>query len=174
MSFYNDTDSYCKTCRADYVRKQNRTKDGLIKKLYYNHRASSKKRGQAPPAYNYEQLRDWVYEQGDTYEQLYDAWVRSDYDSMLKPSIDRLDDYGTYNLNNLQLMTWAENKEKYSKNRVKQFKAVKLVKNDGTAKEFACLRDAAKFLDVSQCYVSHVSNGTLDTEYIQGWRIIPA
>lgn len=43
------------------------------------------------------------------FDELFNNWVRSGYDKMLKPSPDRLDNSKPYTLDNLELVTWAEN-----------------------------------------------------------------
>ena len=52
-------------------------------------------------------FREWMY--ANSYEELFDNWASSDYDAMLKPSVDRLDSYKGYTYNNIQLGTWRQN-----------------------------------------------------------------
>ena len=41
---------------------------------------------------------------------LFDDWVLSGYKSDKKPSVNRLNDYEPYTLENIELVTWAENR----------------------------------------------------------------
>ncbi len=104
-------DSFCKDCRK--IQKQNdaRTRNGMIVLMACSQRAKSKKRGHTPPSYTTKELRKWVHSQPN-FEELYLAWKKSNYDTNLKPSCNRLDDYLPYSLDNLELITWKENNEK--------------------------------------------------------------
>jgi len=73
------------------------------------------------------------------YHTLHDAWKESKYSTQLSPSCDRVDDYAPYTLDNLQLMTWGENKAKYhidAKSGInnKKAKAVKQITSEGNVK----------------------------------------
>jgi hypothetical protein len=48
------------------------------------------------------------------FHYLYDNWAKSGYKKELSPSFDRLDDYKSYTFDNIQIMTWAENRKKYN------------------------------------------------------------
>ena len=95
----------------DSVKKYRRSKKGLTSKIYSNQMMTSRKRGHNQPEYNSKQLRDWLF-QHPNFNKLYSDWKNSGYDKMLVPSIDRLDDCKGYSFNNIQLMTWQENKDK--------------------------------------------------------------
>ena len=74
-----------------------------------------KNRGHKPPEYSFEQFYNWLINQ-QKFEKLYNDWIASGCENNLKPSVDRPNDYKGYSLNNIQLMTWRENKEKYYSN----------------------------------------------------------
>ena len=99
----------CKKC----IKRFDRSLSGLVKKMLSNQKAKSKKRGHLPPQYTEQELFDWVWSQPQA-KSLYDSWVASNYHTDLIPSIDRLDDYKTYSLDNIQLTTGKENKDRYS------------------------------------------------------------
>ena len=103
--------SACKVCSNKTQLDYKRTKKGLVSEIYSSQRSSCKNRGHEFPTYTLEDLRLWVYSQPN-FQELYDNWVNSDYDTMLKPSCDRSDDYKGYDLNRLTLMTWQENFDK--------------------------------------------------------------
>lgn len=90
------------------MKKYDRTKQGVVSTIYYSQIRSSEMRNHPLPSYTKKELEKWIFSQPN-FEKLYNDWVKSDYDRWLKPSIDRLDDYKPYSLDNIQLMTWKEN-----------------------------------------------------------------
>ena len=80
-------------------------------KIIGRQRANSKRRKHNLPNYSVKELRDWLYDQ-TLYHILFNKWVASGYKKELAPSCDRKDDTLPYTLDNIQLMTWAENKSK--------------------------------------------------------------
>lgn len=118
----------CKECRNCHKKKYNQTEDGLLINMYNSQKGHSKKRGHKLPNYTKYELGIWCKSQ-KLWSKLLCDWVNSGYKTELIPSIDRLDDYKPYTLDNIQLMTWAENKAKGHKDRKegrnnKQSKAV--------------------------------------------------
>ena len=56
---------------------------------------------------------EWLLKQ-KLFHDLYSEWVLSNYDKLLKPSCDRLDEKKPYSFNNIELKTYGENlKEAY-------------------------------------------------------------
>jgi len=82
----------------------------LISILFKSQCFNSKRRGHKPPTYTKEELTDFMYKNG--YEALFLKWEKGGFLKKEKPSIDRVDDYKGYSLNNIQLTTWEENKAK--------------------------------------------------------------
>lgn len=100
-------DYYCKSC----VNKSRKTKSGLITRIYDSQKSSSKLRGQNPPDYDKKTFIKWILKQ-PMFEKLFINWKDSNYDKMLRPSIDRKKDNLSYTIDNIQLMTWKENDDK--------------------------------------------------------------
>ena len=92
----------------EYHKEYNRTKRGKIKTIYHNQRRASTERGHSMPTYTEAELRDWLYSQ-KLFHELYDKWKANDYDRLIAPSVDRLDDDEGYSLGNIQLVTFDEN-----------------------------------------------------------------
>ena len=103
--------SCCRQCYILKLKKYYKTIPGLITKVYSQQRHNSKKRGNPLPTYSNKELLVWIKEQL-TFEILYKNREGSWYKTQLIPSIDRIDDYKWYSLDNIQLMTWEENKQK--------------------------------------------------------------
>ncbi len=91
--------------------KYRRTKKGVIAALYYDQRGSSVSRGHPYPAYSKKDFYDWIMSQPD-FHHIYHLWRISNFDSMLKPSVDRLDDFEPYTFSNIRVVTWFENRRK--------------------------------------------------------------
>ena len=106
-------DYICKDCSSDVCLEWQRSKNGLVSRIYNNQRGKSKRRGHALPDYAVQQLRDWITSQV-VYHTMHRAGVASNDDRNFVPSCDRIDDDKPYTLDNIQLMTWKENDDKGS------------------------------------------------------------
>jgi len=87
--------------------KYSRTQKGVITRLFIQHKSVSKKRGNKPPRYSKDELKEWLYKNG--FYAMWCQWVNSGYDKYMKPSVDRLNDYKGYSLDRIQLVTWEFN-----------------------------------------------------------------
>ena len=158
-------DAYCKQCRLE----ESRTIEGVISKIYLNQIHNSKARGHISPSYTKEQLRVWLMVSQSKFIELFDAWVLSGYKSSLKPSVDRLDDYKGYSLDNIQIMTWAENKSKGNLDAKegrnnKHNKAVRQYTLDGIfIEEFHSSQEASRQLGINQSNISACCTGRYKT-----------
>ena len=101
----------CKECSKKRELKYSRTKKGLITIIYSNQRKNSKHRKHIAPAYTRNELMDWVLSK-EEFHHIFHLWRVSGYDKLLKPSIDRLNDYEPYNFSNIRVITWVENNKK--------------------------------------------------------------
>ncbi len=91
-------------------RNYRRTLKGLSVRMYTNQKTRSKISG-TPVAYTKQEFDQWLFSQ-PKYSVLHTAWVASDYNRWLAPSVDRIDCTKGYTLNNIELMTWQENSDK--------------------------------------------------------------
>lgn len=74
--------------------------------------ALAKRKGFTPINFSKDEFIDFL-NSSTPIADLYDAWVKSGYESSLKPSVDRLDDYQGYSLGNIQVTTQKQNIDKY-------------------------------------------------------------
>jgi len=106
----------CKICVKAYNVSFQRTLKGKLGLAHSHQVEKSKRRGHKPPNYTRKEFIDRYINNKD-YLTLYNNWVKSDYNNLLSPSFDRLDDYKPYTFDNLQMITWGENNKKANSDR---------------------------------------------------------
>lgn len=84
---------------------------GLITTMYSTMRGSSRTRKMDLPTFTKEEFSNWLLSR-DNFNSIIKKWGEDNYNKNSKPSIDRIDDYKGYTLDNIQLATWIENKNK--------------------------------------------------------------
>ena len=141
----------------------NHSKVGVAQAMLDRQRRSSKERGHKAPNYSRAELIIWLYDNG--YTKLFQEWVDSGYDRDMKPSADRKDDYKSYTLDNLQLVTFRENYTKASKDMKKginnkQSKAVVQLTLDGeVVAEFFSGSEAGRILGLDNSSIAKCCKG---------------
>ena len=154
----------CKKCNVERATSLSRTQNGLVGKIYSHQKKSSEKRCHHLPLYTLDELKAWVFSQANFY-RLYDAWVDSGYNTELRPSIDRLDDYVGYSFDNIRLTTWENNKAKCymdTKNGLnnKQNKAVRQYTKDMVfIAEYYSIAEASRRVGVVRSCIYRVASG---------------
>lgn len=106
----------CKDCtRADVKTNSDRvgnsydiTRKGVMRVMYQSQKNSQKVRWHGKVPYTKSEFVDWCISNG--FDCIYDDWVKSGHEKGLKPSVDRLDDFKGYSLDNIRLVTWGENR----------------------------------------------------------------
>ena len=106
----------CRQCNKKTKVKYVRTIQGVVVKLYNHQIENSKKRSHELPSYSEQELYEWLNSQ-DLFHKLFNEWVSCEYDTNKKPSVDRKDDYKPYSFDNIQIMTWEQNRNKYYSDR---------------------------------------------------------
>lgn len=135
----------CKECRKRFTR----TPFGLCKEIYAAQKVKSKRRKYSPPTYTEEELFVWINSQTN-FIRLFNEWVNSGYQTNLRPSVDRIDDYKSYQLSNIRLITWKENNENNYASQIqglntKKSIAVDMLDESGMfIKRFHSVSDAAR------------------------------
>ena len=102
----------------EHFLKKTRTKEGLISKIYATQKQSSKRRNHELPSYTKKEFSEWMYKQ-ENFNKIYEEWKYKDYKKDLVPSVDRIDDYKGYSLDNIKLVTFRENYKKSHEDRKK-------------------------------------------------------
>ena len=162
--FYT-TNRQCKVCRREYTVMYERSRVWLLTCIYKHQKNHSKSRGHEPPTYNKEWLTNWLWSQPNA-EELYQDWIDSGYEMMMKPSVDRKDDTIGYTETNIQLMTWKDNNQK-TRTGTKRVR-----RSDG--KEYTGSLEAARALGNKLYYgnISNVCKGLGKSAYGYRWEFI--
>lgn len=100
----------------DWERKR-RSKRWVVTTIYHWEIHSSIRRWYEKPKYTRTELYEWCIAQ-DLYHELYGIRKSWGYKKNNKPSIDRINDYKSYTLDNIQLMTCEQNIKKEYNNRI--------------------------------------------------------
>jgi len=156
--------SECKMCSILRVANFRKTKNGFSCTIYSTQRKSSNKRNNSMPNYTLNEFRNWLFNT-TKFELLYNNWVDNGYCTNLCPSVDRKDDYKPYTLDNIQLMTWDENKRKGHRDRKnginnKVSKAVVGInKQTSSVIEFYSIKEAGRRTGLSQGNISQCCLG---------------
>ena len=171
FSFRKDSGNHrphCKKCRVIETQLLIHSKEGLAIQIHADQIKSSKRRGYIPPNYTREQLSEWMMSQL-IYHKLHSDWIASGYNKMETPSCDRKNDYKPYTFENIQLMTWRENKLKGHndiKNGInnKRSKAVVQMTMSGIfVKTYHSAKYAGRCLSIAQGGISQCCNGAYKT-----------
>ena len=98
------------------------------------------------------------------FNNIYNNWAKSGYKKPLKPSIDRIDCKKYYTKDNIQIMTWAENRNKEN-SEFSVLRAKKVYMHDGNTiiKTFESVSDAVKKTGLHQGNLSSCLNGKRET-----------
>lgn len=169
----------CKLCHSNYMQHYKRTKVGLIKLIYSHQKRNARKRNHKLPAYSSNDLFDWAINQS-IFHDIYNEWVISEFNKWSTPSFDRLDDYKSYTLDNLNITTWLKNKLKYEEDartgkNNKMAKSVHQFDLDGVfIKKFHSCHAVDRELGISYtlvakcCRGENMTAGGFKWEYVNG------
>ena len=170
---HDKIDYNCKSCLSILRTEKNRSIHGLALKMHTTQRRNSKMRNHPQPTYSPNELEQWLVNQPN-FKALYDRWVKSDYDRQLVPSADRLDDSKGYSFDNIRLVSYRDNREAYSKQKIagvaykQDTKPIYQYDMTGTfIKEFYSITEAVRELGVISNAVSKVCQGRLNQHH--GW-----
>ena len=152
---------YCKICTKEKVRLNGQTLNGLIRKIYRNQKHNAIRRGMSPPTYPFEWFNQYLLSSGK-FLTYFREWTDAGCPRHLTPSVDRIDNNISYTTDNIQIMTWGENKNKEHQavingDNTKNCKGVVGVKiSDGKVYKFHSMRNAeaetgVDFRNVSAC-----------------------
>ncbi len=145
-------------------RKYYRSLTGKASYIYTTQLKKSEERDYSLPSYSREELIDYLLN-NQTYLDLFKDWENSGFKKELAPSVDRIDDYKSYSFENIQIVTWGYNNEKYSQDTlsgksVKTCKAVDQLDLEGNfIKRFYSQQEAGRQLKIDSSKISAVCIG---------------
>lgn len=156
----------CRKCRS--IKYNKSTPTLLAKKMLNTQIINSNLREHEAPTYTVLELTQWLMEQ-PRFPVMYTEWELAGYPKAKAPSIDRLDDNAGYALDNIQLLTWEENRAKggaakKANTLIVNHRAVNAYNKDGSLyKQYASMATAMREFGgkASQSWgISTVCNGT--------------
>mgnify|MGYP003608234714 FL=1 len=168
---------YCKECNSQKKRNKDRTRDGIAHTLYTSQIRHSKHRGYPAPTYSETDLLKWLHSQ-PLFESLFIAWEESGFDSNLKPSCNRLDDYAGYSLTNIELVTWQGNREAWAndcvsgKNQKISRPVRQLDRQSNLIKEFFSIQEASRQVKVPHANIVKCCTGERETAGGFRWQYV--
>ena len=163
LSEFRNKEKRCKKCYYERNLNLERTKKGIVKRLYIDQKSRKDKK----LYYSEQELFIWFWDQPNA-EILYSNWVDSGYLKSQKPSVDRLDDYKGYSFDNIQLITWKENNKKPTPKKRKKVLKYDLEMNFIT--EYKSLTEAANSINGHKSDICHVCKGKNKTSKGFIWR----
>lgn len=162
----------CKECNKKRVQEWKKTKKGVISTIFYNQKRVSKRRGHGILGYTRDEFKVWLLN-NVTFNKLFEKWKVTG-DKSDKPSIDRLDDYKGYTFDNIRVVTWGVNQDKYYNDvkegrNNKRSKAIIQYDMEGNfLNEYHSIAEASRSLDLSHGCISRCCNGY--REYTSGFK----
>lgn len=128
-----------------------KTKRGLVTNLF--HKMKSRNKVDFDLSYLHE------FANSSKFDRIYKEWVESNYCKQLKPSIDRIDNKKGYLKDNIQWLTWAENRYKQTMERRHRSPKVAQLVNNKIIKIYKSQKDAVNKTGLSQGNLSEALRG---------------
>ena len=154
-----------------------RTKGMLISSMYSHMKQACVKRSMEQPSFTRKELFKWCNKQ-NKFHDLYAKWVEGGCKTDDIPSIDRIDDYKTYTFDNIQLMTFKENREKMYKDKrdgknTKVSKAVQQLSTTGKViAVYHSTGTASRATGIARNGISRCCNGRSKTAGGYRWKFL--
>ncbi len=140
------------------TRRFRRTPKGVLTNIYHKQIERSRLRGYVLPDYSLVELHD-RFLADQKFLRLFNEWVRGKYSKHLKPSIDRINHNKPYTTQNIQIMTWGENRFKETMERRCRKGAVLQSKDGELVARYRSQREATKLTGLHQGNLSSALNG---------------
>lgn len=152
-----------------------RSRKGKASRMYSAQVNRSKSKGWPEPSYSIEEFVEWCLNQPE-YHTLYDSWVASNYSKNLSPSTDRIDDYISYRLDNIKLVSWGQNNSRGTRDQLSGVNTKNSIavdqltmSGDFIARFHSCI-SAERHVNASSGKVSRVCKGKAKHAAGYKWR----
>jgi hypothetical protein len=145
--------------KLEITRKYRQTPKGVLTNIYQHMKSRNQEHGFPPLSFTKKELHD-RFLKDNKFLYLFDVWIASQ-DKWLKPSVDRIDPRKPYTMDNIQILTYRENKEKGDREKELLWgKPVKqLTMNGDLIAVHPSLKDAVRATGLSQGNISGVLSG---------------
>ena len=169
--------SNCKDCCSKINLNRSRSIRGKALSLFSSQVSRTKINSLPNVSYSKTDFLNWLLS-NDKYITFYSEWVKSGYDKMKAPSVDRLDDYSGYSFENIRIVTWEENKLKYHKesmngiNNKKNKAVIKMDLNGNDIEEYHSMQHAARKTGIEQSNIWKACNGEIKKSGGFKWRYL--
>lgn len=164
----------CKKCKIYKQNKRNRSMFGLLIAIYNNQKSNGIAKGFGVPKYSFEEFVKWVMKPRifEKYIMLWYKWMKSDYNKWLRPSVDRVDLFKEYCIDNIQLLTWKMNFTKGCKESFKKIgkPVLQFTKDMVLVDEFPSAHEASRKTNCNHVGISSRCRGTGKTSGGFIWR----
>ena len=138
--------------------------------IYRGQKSRSKRRGHTPPSYTVKELKEWVMSNPE-FHVMYDNWVRLDYQTSYRPSIDRVDNSIGYTMANIRLVTWNENMVKGAIDRQRLI-AQTVKGTDDIIEIYSSLTEASLYTGAAICNIQKTASGQRKSAGGYGWMYL--
>ena len=137
-----------------------RTKLGVLTNAYNKQIERCKKYNRDIPTYSLKEFQDKFWND-NKFNSIYWAWVEGGFKKEIKPSFDRIDATKSYSFNNIQILTWQENREKGDKEKINIYTtALNMYDIQGNfIKSFNSTKDAVRETGINQSLITGCCRG---------------
>ena len=155
---------WCKCCISETGSNRRKTKDGLVVVIYLRQKRNAKHRKMDAPSYSKEELKEWMFSQ-NLFHELHKKWTESGYKRDFVPSVDRKNDYISYTIDNIQLMTWKDNSIKCARDRIlginnkKSRAVIQIDFNGNVMQDFYSMAEASRQTGIGDSHINQVCTG---------------
>lgn len=182
MSYKNKTkQEYMK----EYRQQSKYTKSAWITKVYGRMKRDNKNKfGISELPFSKDDFIMWIEnEYSIKFDKLFSEWVDSGFLKDKVPSVDRIDDYQSYILENMQILTWEENNLKgrnseKNKNQIREMAKIKFSKivykvdmnEEILIESFVSVREAGRQLNIDSSGIAKCCRGEIKSYKGFRWR----
>lgn len=154
--------------KLEATRRFRRTPKGVLTNLYSKMRERTKRNGLEKMDFSLKEFHE-TFLCDDQFLEIYQEWVESGFDTYKKPSVDRKDNEKGYSRNNIQILSWEENRRKGdAENSRVTTPIIMFDKNGNKAAEFESIKFAVEVTGFSQGNISMCCQGK--REHVHGYK----
>ena len=136
--------------KYEATKKYRKTKKGVLTNLYGHIKTRNKTKFGEELNFTLKEFQKKYIENYD-FLRAYNVWVKSGYEYYKKPSVDRIDPDKSYFFDNMEFMTWEENRRKGEAERSRITTSVSMFDLSGKhIKDFKSIKEAVRETGLNQ------------------------